>query len=292
MRILVTGASGFIGSHLLPALSSQHETICLVHHKALSQAPAGVAVIQGDLAQPVALTSLPERIDAVIHLAQANVPFPEEAHQLFAVNAASTQWLADYARRASASHFLYASSGNVYTPGSEILREDSPCQPQGLYAVTKYVSELILGCYTSFFNVCILRLFVPYGPGQTGRMMPGIIARVREGRPVILTNSGEPRTNPVYILDVAKVFAQALALTGHHIVNVAGPEEVSIEDIARLAGAALGREPVFERRAVPEHRNLVASTARLQATFDLGARVPPAEGIRRMVQALEGRGAG
>jgi len=289
MRILITGATGFMGSHVVPALSPQHELVCLVRHKGQIQARRNTTLVHKDLAQTDDLRALPDHVDAIIHLAQANVPFPDEANQLFAVNAASTQWLADYARRAGASHFIYASSGNVYAPSAEILREDSPCEPQGLYALTKHVSERILSCYNQYFSVSILRFFVPYGPGQTGRMIPGIISRVREGRTVVLTNGGEPRTNPIYISDVVKVLVQSLTLAGYHIVNVAGPETVSIQDIAKLAGAALGCEPVFEHRSVPEHRNLVASTARLESILDLGRRVSPAEGIRHMVQALKGR---
>ncbi|MFC1935436.1 NAD-dependent epimerase/dehydratase family protein [Chloroflexota bacterium] len=289
MRIVITGATGFVGGYLVPSLAPDHDLFCLVRDPSRLPHDTNVIAVQGNLGVSDGLSELPDHADALLHFAQANIPFPDHANELFEVNAVSTQRLADYARQAGASAFVYASSGNVYGQNAAPLVEDGPVQPQGLYAMTKYVSEQVIACYTDFFNVCTLRLFAPYGPGQTGRMIPGIIGRVRAGQEVTVTNGGQPRINPVYIDDVVRATRDALLLTGHQVVNVAGPEVVSVEDVARIAGQALGVQPRLQHSTDPTVWNLVADTTRFHNLFSLPDMVPPSEGIRRMVEAETGR---
>ena len=98
----------------------------------------------------------------------------------------------------------------------------------------------------------ILRLVAPYGPGQRNRLVPGLISRVQEGRPVTLREGGRPRMNPIFVEDVAEVFAQALQHPCHPApparaaVNVGGDEVLSIREMGETIGQACGREPVFE----------------------------------------------
>ena len=283
MHILMTGATGFIGRALLQSPPPDHEITLLIRDPDRLPPGAGVNVVRTDLTQLPDPAALPESVDAVIHLAQASAAFPGGADALFQVNAAATQRLADYARRAGAKRFIFTSSGNVYAPGRGPLFEDTPLEPADFYGVTKLVSEKVLGCYREFFDVIILRLFAPYGPGQQGRMIPGIIERVRAGRTVTLTNGGEPRINPVYIDDLVEIFATALKLKGSHTVNVAGPEVVSVRDVANLAGAALGVQPVFEERESASHVNFIADTTRMNDLFGALKVTSPAQGIRRMV---------
>ena len=285
MRIVLTGATGFIGGYLIRALSPIHELYCLARDTSRLPKVANVIPVPGDLAASNGLAALPASVDAVVHFAQANVPFPEHAEELFQVNATSTVGLADYARRAGASTFIYASSGNVYGQQAAPLDEDSPLSPQGLYGLTKLVSEQVIGCYGDFFNFSVLRLFAPYGPGQTGRMLPGIANRVRSGQEVTLTNGGQPRINPIYVEDVARIVDSALSLSGQHVVNVAGPEVVSVEDIARMAGEALGVEAPVRHQTDAATWNLIASTGRMQALFDPRDMVTPSDGILRMIRA-------
>ncbi len=114
MRIIVTGATGFVGQHLLRVLTTQHELVCLMRAPKSIEQMDGLKVIEGDLRDPGSFDLLPRRADAIIHLAQANARFPEAANELFAVNTLSTQRLANYAREANVSHFVYASSGSIY----------------------------------------------------------------------------------------------------------------------------------------------------------------------------------
>ena len=178
MRILVTGAAGFVGSHLIPRLAEEgHEVYALDRDKSrIADLPA--TPVEHDLSQRPG--SLPE-VDAVVHLAQANVKLPDEAPLLFAVNAGSTVDLLDHARRCGAERFLYASTGTVYGFGDEPFSETHTPAGRDLYAVSKLSGELAVDAYAPHFSTFVARLWAPYGPGQHSRMIPRLIDRVRAG---------------------------------------------------------------------------------------------------------------
>jgi nucleoside-diphosphate-sugar epimerase len=248
------------------------------------EAPKGVEVLQVDLSRPLDSVALPV-VDAVIHLAQANVPFPDSAAELYAVNTVATQQLLDHARRVGAAKFLYASSGSVYGLGDHPFSEDEEPPISDFYAVTKINAEQVIATYRDFFDTVVLRFFMPYGPGQRGRLIPALIDRVREGRPVTLNDGGRPRGNPIYIGDVIRAIEAALELEGHHTVNVGGDEVVSIADLARLIGEAVGREPLFEEGSGGAAGDVVGDTARMHELLSVRPLVPLSEGLRQTIGA-------
>jgi nucleoside-diphosphate-sugar epimerase len=282
MRVLLTGASGFVGGYLAPALvAAGHDVHALLRDPGAYDAPEGVAPLEADL-EKLDRDTLPS-VDAVAHFAQANVPFPDEAGTLYAVNTASTLVLLEHARRCGAQRFMYASSASVYGFGDRPFTEADPVSAHDFYATTKINSEQLVGAYGPFLGTSVFRLVAPYGPGQKGRMIPGVIGRVRDGRPVTLNAGGRPRMNPIYVEDAVRAAVAALELEGNHVVNVAGEEVVGIDRIAELAGEALGREPVFEPGDADAPGDVVVDTARFHELFELGDQVGLAEGIRRMV---------
>jgi nucleoside-diphosphate-sugar epimerase len=277
MRVLVTGAAGFVGSHLIPGLAEEgHEVYALDRDKSrVADLPA--TPVEHDLSQRP--SSLPD-VDAVIHLAQANVKLPDEASLLFAVNAGSTVDLLDHARRCGAERFLYASTGTVYGFGDEPFSETDAPAGRDLYAVSKLSGELAVEAYAPFLSTFVARLWAPYGPGQHSRMIPRLIERVRDGEPVQLNDGGRPRMNPMYVDDLCRVFTAALELEGHHVVNVAGDEVVGIDDLARLIGEAVGREPVLEQADGGAPGDVIADTTKLHTLLDVRPLTPLSEGLR------------
>lgn len=284
MRVLVTGATGFVGSHLVPFLGRDHEVIALVHRPA--PAPQGAAkTIVADLASPSVGTRLPRDIDVIVHLAQAYRTFPDHAAEILAVNTVGTQHLADLARTTGVRRFVFASSGSIYPTSPTPHRESDPVRPLGFHPATKLMAEQVLEYYADPLEVLSLRLFVPYGPGQVDRMIPRMIASVRGGGVVTLSHGGEPRVNPIYIDDLVEILGQAVVGSSEGVVNIAGPSVVSIRDLAEAIGTALGTPPRFEERNEPRRGDLVADTARMHTTFRVGRLIEPAEGIARTVAA-------
>src|SRR5262245_66645035 len=119
MRVVVTGAAGFIGSALLRRLAG-HEVIAVIRPGCTV---AGAECIPLDLSQPLDVALLPSRIDVVIHLAQSSRAriFPQGAADAFAVHVASTAALLDWATRAGASRFCLVSTGSVYEPYTDVM---------------------------------------------------------------------------------------------------------------------------------------------------------------------------
>jgi UDP-glucose 4-epimerase len=285
VRILVTGAAGFIGGHLVPALAeAEHDVHAVVRDASAYDPPGGVQPLEVDLSRPLDSVSLPT-VDAVIHLAQANVPFPDSAVELYRVNTVATQELLDHARRVSSGRFLYASSGSVYGLGDRPFREDDALPVADFYAITKRNAEQVVATYRDFLDTVVFRFFMPYGPGQQGRLIPALVSRVREGRPVTLNDGGRPRGNPIFVSDIVRVIQAALELDGHHVVNVGGDEVVSIADLARLIGRAVGREPEFEEGPRGPAGDVVGDTKRMHELFSVRPLVSLENGLRKTVEA-------
>ncbi len=180
MRVLVTGAAGFVASHLIPTLEAGgHEVYALARPDQADRLPGGTPVLV-DLRTPLAGGGLPA-VEAVVHLAQANVPFPDGANALYRVNTVATQELLDHARRAGAGRFVFTSSGSVYGFGDRVVTEDDKLAGGDFYATTKIHAERLVTHYRDFFGTTTLRLFMPYGPGQRNRLIPALIGRVERG---------------------------------------------------------------------------------------------------------------
>src|SRR5205823_3574331 len=125
-------------------------------------------------------------VDAIVHLAQANTPFPDGAASLFAVNTASTALLLEHARRCEASSFVYASSASVYSLGDRPWREDDAPAARDFYSATKLASERLVAAYEDILSAWCMRLVAPYGPGQRNRLIPRLVTSVQEGLPITL----------------------------------------------------------------------------------------------------------
>jgi nucleoside-diphosphate-sugar epimerase len=283
MKVLVTGASGFVGGHLVPALvTAGHEVVALVREPSSYEVPDGVNASEADLSLP--LEELP-KVDAVVHLAQANVRFPSGARELFRVNAGSTVELLDHARVCAAGSFVLASTASVYGLGDRPFHESDPLAGGDFYALSKIAAEGLVDQYRPFFSTHVLRLVAPYGPGQSGRMIPRLVERVSNGEPVTLSAGGHPRLNPIYVDDVIRVFLNALETPDHTLVNVGGDEPVGVRELAELIGSAVGRKPVFEERADGAAGDVVADTSRLKELFPIDPLVQLADGLKRTVAA-------
>jgi nucleoside-diphosphate-sugar epimerase len=286
--VLVTGASGFVAPHLIGALVTRGDEVVATARDA-DRIPAGDGILPLALDLNASLDDIAlPAVDAMVHLAQANVPYPERALELYRVNTLSTLGLLDACARTGARRFVHASSGTVYGLGDEPFRESDPVRHHQLYATTKIHAEHLVARYADQLDGAVsLRLFAPYGPGQVNRMIPGIIGRVRAGTAVSLNQGGRPRMNPIYIDDTVAAILAALAVDGHKVVNVAGDEIVTIREIAEAAGRAVGVDPIFEDRGGTAAGDVIGDTAAFRAWLGDRAFVTLADGIARTAAAAE-----
>jgi UDP-glucose 4-epimerase len=290
MDVLVTGATGFLGRHLVPVLA-QWATVHGLRRTASHGDPEPVRWLRADLSRPLDPAILPRRIDAVVHLAQSarHAHFPHGAEDVFQVNVASTSALLEYALGAGCRVFLLASTGSVYEPYRGPLSEAASLRPASWYPASKLAAETLLPPYAPHLSACALRLFFPYGPGQRGRLVPNIVALVRQGGLVRLAGRGEGLLlTPTYVEDVVDVVCTAVRERWSGVVNVASPETTSVRALADEVGRLVGRRPCFVHADHPDGEEPAPIVPRLDVLadrYDLARFTPLHRGVAAVVGA-------
>jgi len=299
MRILLTGATGFIGRHLLDGLSGAGEenVVYAVARRVPQNTSASVRWVPADLSSCDWTTHLPDGgVDVVVHLAQSKHyrDFPSQAVDIFDVNVKATVDLAGWAAVRGVKRFLFASTGNVYGFQEQVHQEGDVCKPDSMYAASKLSAEILLKPFSPSYEVVILRLFGVYGPGQTDAMVPGVIQRFIESREITLAGEIGVRFNPIYIDDCVVVFRQLLAVklaSSYEIVNVGGSEVVDLRQAVAQLEAMSGR-PACVRSTADVPKQLVGSIDRLRKLVTPEKVVLFREGLRRVLVSMDPRGQG
>lgn len=250
-HVLVTGASGLTGRALCAALAPRFIVHAASRTGVIPEPRPEVCTHVLDLADPWFETLLPSRVDHVVHLAQSRRyrEFHEGARDMFEVNVASTARLLEWARVAGARHVTLASSGSVYAESATVLRESDPLvleHVNGFYAASKLAAEILSAPYAGEFDVTLLRPFFIYGKGQDQNMLlPRLLASVRDKVPVRLSGHNGFRFTPTHVSDVVRAVEASFELTGAHVINVGGPEVLTLRTVCAAIGRRLGEEPVF-----------------------------------------------
>lgn len=287
MKVAVIGAHGFIGQAVCGQLSAAGVEVVSISTKG-----RGFDATSGLLADQLPVET---ELRAVLYLAQS--PWyrqvPQHAAHVWSVNVLSAIKAAEWARRCGAARFVYTSTGNVYRPGFRPYTEDDPVRRDAWYPLSKVHAEEVLGLYRTTPTVTCARLFGVYGPQQTGRLIPNLIAAVAAGDPVHLqphpTDAGDTdgfRLSLTHVEDAATVLCYLALHDGPAIVNVASPEARSIREIATAIGSSLGVSPIFARDAAPREGDLVANTDRLRSIWD-GRLRSLEEGLATMLSVGE-----
>ncbi len=282
--MVVTGAGGLLGSHLTPLLA-ESRTVYATGRNFPEGWNQNVVPIKLDLSRPLHGQYLPERTDAVVYIAQSNRfrEFPEAAEDIFQVNTVGVASMLSYARSAGVTHFVYASTGGVYSPSPTAITEEThpaAFTDLGFYAGTKLCAEILVSAYAGLMTVVILRFFFIYGAGQKRTMLiPRVIDSVLSGTPITLQGEEGLRFNPIHVSDAARAVESALFLRSGGTFNIAGLETLSLRRVASMIGKLAGRDPVFEFREAARPGDLIADTTRMRRelaepsrSFEVGVR--------------------
>jgi nucleoside-diphosphate-sugar epimerase len=261
MKILVTGAGGFVGRRLVALLAKDSHVVYAMVRRDLDSDQKeycnykNIHVLKQDLS--ILITpDLPEDIDVLITLAQSSHfrDFPNRAEEVFEVNVTANLKLLQWAKDTGVKRVVHASSGGIYGgklggqfTETDLLAVDSPL---GFYLGSKLCSELVFQNFQEFFeSMVILRPFFIYGPNQREDMfIARLIESVRNEQAISLQGRNGLRVNPIYVDDAAALFRAALQLSGTHVINVAGPDILTLREIGNLIGQALGKNPIFDNR--------------------------------------------
>lgn len=278
MRVLVTGATGLTGRGVVARLLDRGAEVVAVVRPETPAIP-GTTTFVHDLRQSLAPDALPPT-ECLVHLAHhPHVTVPENATALHRLNTSATQELLEAARATSAARFVYASSGAVYGYSDHTLDEEEPAVADDYYALTKLHAEQLVRAYRSFFETTIVRPFFPYGRGQRDRLIPRLADRIVRGEPISVNADERPRVNPIFVDDAVDAIVAAVEGRSPSVLNLAGPDVVSIRELAERIGEAVGRTPVIHARREQRSGDLIGATTRLERVL---ARplVPLEEGLR------------
>jgi UDP-glucose 4-epimerase len=290
VTVLLTGATGFIGRHVL-GLLDDHEVIAIAR-RAPPAALAGRATwILQDLAAGLDPARLPARVDVAVHLAQSERyrEFPAGAADVVAVNVAAAAALADYARAAGARRFVLCSSGGVYGARRGPAREDDPPAPASFYQASKHAAEVLLAPYATLLDTVVLRPFFVYGAGQRGMLVAGLAERVLAGETVTIEREPGLRVNPIHVSDAARAVAAAIGADAPAgVVNVAGAETVTLTQLVAELGAAAGVAPQIAYAGEGPPAELLGDNARMRERLGVTPQVTLRDGLRGVVAQLRG----
>lgn len=250
MKILVTGAAGFLGTNLLLALSHADEANTVLGVvRCLPKNPCtSVYYLLADLSSPSWTTQLPdENFDVVIHLAQSRFyrDFPSKAIDIFNINVRATVELAEWSMKHGVQRFLFASTGNVYGQGQVVHREEDACHPDTMYGATKLSAEILLKPFSAYMTILPLRIFGVYGPGQVNAMLPNVMQRFNAGDEITLASNVGVKFNPIFVKDCISAIRRLISLpipSRFEVLNIGGPEPLDLKYVAELLESFSGRK--------------------------------------------------
>lgn len=309
-RSLVTGAGGFIGSHLVEALVRRGDAVrALVRYNAradrgaLEQLPpevlAEVEVVAGDLTDPFFARGLVRGCDVAFHLASLiAIPYSYQcASQVFTNNLMSTLHVAQACLDAGGARMVHTSTSEVYGTAQFVpITEAHPLVGQSPYAASKIAADQCVESFVRSFGLraVTVRPFNTYGPRQSTRaVLPTILTQALAGQPVKL-GSLTPTRDLVFVEDTVRGFLlaaerdEALGQT----VQLATGREVSIGELAalclRVVGATSEVVCVGERLrpAASEVERLLGDPTRAGALLGWRAEVPLESGVTRVADWL------
>jgi len=307
----VTGAAGFIGSHLVESLLADgHEVVgvdCFVDYypraakeQNLERARGHSAfrLVEGRL-QELDLARVFDGAGAIYHLA-AQAGVRSSWGRDFALysdhNVLATQRVLEAAAGAGRPRVVYASSSSVYGDAKALpLREDTPCQPVSPYGVTKLAGEHLAVLYHRNHGLptTSLRFFTVYGPRQRPDMaFHRFLKAARDGQAIHLYGDGEQTRDFTFVADIVAA-TRAAAVSGRpgSVYNVGGGERVALNAVLRTIDEITGRALRIEREEAQkgDMRDTFADTT--AAGRDLGFRstVHLAEGLRREWDWIRGQ---
>ena len=309
-RILVTGADGFIGSHLVEALVGQgHDVRAFVQYNSfgtwgwLDTVDASVRealdVFAGDIRDPYGVKEAMKGRDTVLHLA-ALIAIPYSYHSpgtYIDTNVKGTLNVVQAARELGVEKVVHTSTSEVYGTAQFVpITEAHPLQGQSPYSASKIgADQIAYSFYTSFDTpVAILRPFNTYGPRQSARaVIPTIITQIASGQRTIKLGSLSPTRDFNYVDDTVRGFLAAMdsERAVGEVINVGSGFEVSIGDLALLIAEAMDAEIVIEtdgerlRPAKSEVERLLASNDKAAELLGWRPEYSSRDGLKRGLRA-------
>jgi UDP-glucose 4-epimerase len=309
-KYLVTGGAGFIGSNLVAALVNRGESVRAFDNlsnghwgsvERLVGDDSRVEAITGDIRDPAAVESAMRGIEIVFHeAALGSVPRSvDDPVETDAVNVHGTVIVLEKARRAGVKRVIFAASSAAYGDTPTLPKQEAmPPSPLSPYAVSKVTSERYLSVFSSIYGIetVNLRYFNVFGPNQRpdgpyAAAIPRFIDAALRGAPITVYGDGEQTRDFCFVDNAVSANLLAAAaprkFTGE-VVNVAGGRRISLNDLIREIGAALGKtlDVRYDPPRPGDVRHSLADIGRAKELFGYEPTVRWEDGIQPTVRFL------
>ncbi|MBA3750884.1 MAG: GDP-mannose 4,6-dehydratase [Nitrosopumilus sp.] len=307
MKILITGAAGFLGSHLAEKYVNEGHVIygldnllngnlnnirTLLHRK-------NFKFIHDDVRKQEIYHKLPNDIDAIIHLAaqihvDRSIVNPAET---FNINVDGTMKILEFSRMNDVSKILFASTSEIYGSAKYVpMNEEHPLAAQHPYGVSKIAADRLCYTYNETYDlgVDIIRCFNLYGPRQKDSGYGGVIAiffnRVLQNKPPIIYGDGKQSRDYMYVDDAVDAYDKVLKSTsnpGKYGINFGSGTEISINEIAELilkyAATDKNLKPIYVDPRPTEVQRLYADISKANKLLEFKPKIEFEKGIELLV---------
>ena len=271
-KVLVTGADGFVGSHLTELLVSQgYKVKALTHYNSFNNwgwlenvnCKSDIEILSGDIRDLSFCKSMTKNVETIFHLAALiAIPFSYVASSSYVeTNIKGTLNICQAAKENGVSRLIHTSTSEVYGTAQYVpIDERHPLQPQSPYSATKIAADaMVLSFYNSFqIPITIARPFNIYGPRQSARaIIPTIITQIASGKKEIKLGDVSPTRDFNYVEDCCRAFimlAESKKTIGETL-NIGSNYEISIADILKLIKELMSSDVTFvndEQRIRPK----------------------------------------
>ena len=303
MRLVVTGAAGFLGSHLTDRLLAEGHGVVGIdslitgtrRNLAHLREESRFTFLERDVSEPIEIEG---EVDGVLHFASPASPvdylrFPIQTLEAGALGTRNALGLA----RARGARLLLASTSEVY--GDPLVHPQSesywgnvnPIGPRSVYDEAKRFAEAITMAYHREFGVDtrIVRIFNTYGPRMRphdGRVVSNFIVQALRGEPLTVYGDGSQSRSFCFVSDLVEGIWRLFNADIHEPVNLGNPGEYTIRELSDLVLAATGSASTVEERPLPtdDPRVRCPDISRAAARLDWAPRIPLEDGLRRTVE--------
>lgn len=293
MRVLVTGGSGFIGSHIVDKLCDKGIKV-RVYDGVLPKYRTDIEFYQGSILDITALGFALSGIDAVFHLAAIadvkdvyNDPYYAES-----INVRGTMNVLEAMRRANVKRLIFGSTTWVYSEADKncqvVDEQTSLHAPTHLYTATKLTGEYYCQSYSKLYGLetTILRYGIPYGPrARDGAVIPIFVKKALQGVPLTIAGDGSQFRKFIYVEDLAEGNVLALKnIAKNKIYNLDGNEKISVAQIAQAIKDIIGDVKIEFTPARPgdfSGKEVMSELAEKELSWE--AKTSFKEGLRKYI---------
>lgn len=286
MRVVITGAAGFVGRNLLESLKPSEFDI--VPCDIVDYRDTPIPIIKLDITDAETVKEVIKDSDIIIHLAAHQLASSfSEVLQNARINIIGTLNLLEAARQYDLKKFIFASASSIigvvrYNP----VDEKHQCTPKTPYGVAKLTSEHYLRIYQENYGLdyLIFRFFNIYGPHQTTGLIPTIYKRLISNSPIDVYGNGDQVRDYVYIEDVIPIFHKSITRNiKNSIVNIGTGIGTTVLEIINMAAEILTVKPQLNFKPAREGEidNFVANVDLLQTLFGSVPSTPPKDGLEK-----------